>query len=173
MRRHWSLVLLNQKITRFALGVDLIAWAIVGDDVSEILELVAARLKVIETRRLKKSCRHCEAMVQSPAPTRPVLRGMAGPGLLAHILVSKYDDHLPLYRQGEIFARMGADIPRSTLIDWCGQGVAVLRPLTERIRQHVFASTRLHADDAPIQVLDPKVTIASGGSRRAVKEGRI
>ncbi|HEV7718025.1 MAG TPA: IS66 family transposase [Arsenicitalea sp.] len=146
---------------------------LVGDDVSEILELVAARLKVIETVRPKKSCRHCEAMVQSPAPTRPVRRGMAGPGLLAHILVSKYDDHLPLYRQGEIFSRMGADIPRSTLIDWCGQGIAVLRPLTDRIRQHVFASTRLHADDTPIQVLDPKVAIASGGSRRAVKEGRI
>lgn len=146
---------------------------LVGDDISEILELVAAKLKVIETRRLKKSCRHCEAMVQCPAPTRPVRRGMAGPGLLAHILVSKYDDHLPLYRQGEIFSRMGADIPRSTLIDWCGQGVAVLRPLTDRIRQHVLASTRLHADDTPIQVLDPKVAIASGGSRRAVKEGRI
>lgn len=146
---------------------------LVADDVSEILELVAARLKVIETVRPKKSCRHCEAMVQSPAPTRPVRRGMAGPGLLAHILVSKYDDHLPLYRQGEIFSRMGADIARSTLIDWCGQAVAILRPLTALIRQQVFASTRLHADDTPVQVLDPRVAIASGGSRRAVKEGRI
>ncbi len=146
---------------------------LVGDDVSEILELVAARLKVIETRRHKKSCRRCEAMVQSPAPSRPISRGMAGPGLLANILVSKYDDHLPLYRQGEIFSRMGADIPRSTLIDWCGQGVAALSPLTNLIRQHVFVSTRLHADDTPIRVLDPKIAIASGGSRRAVKEGRI
>ncbi len=146
---------------------------LVGEDVSEILDLVAARLKVLETTRPKKSCRQCETMVQSPAPSRPVLRGMAGPGLLAHILVSKYDDHLPLYRQGEIFSRMGVDIPRSTLIDWCGQGVGVLKPLTALIRQHVFESPRLHADDTPIRVLDPKVAIASGGARRAVKEGRI
>ena len=149
------------------------ALRLVGEDVSEILDLVQAKLKLIETARLKKSCRRCEAMVQSPAPTRPVPRGMAGPGLLAHILVSKFDDHLPLYRQGEILARWGADIPRSTLIDWCGQGVAALRPLTALIRRHVFASTRLHADDTPIRVLDPKVVVASQGTRRAVKEGRI
>jgi hypothetical protein len=98
---------------------------------------------------------------------------MAGPGLLAHILVSKFDDHLPLYRQGEILARRGADIPRSTLIDWCGQGVAALKPLTALIRRHIFASTRLHADDTPIRVLDPTVVVASQGTRRGVKEGRI
>jgi transposase len=146
---------------------------LVGEDVSEILDLVAAQLKKIEIARPKKSCRQCEAMVQTPAPTRPVARGMAGPGLLAHILVSKYDDHLPLYRQGEIFDRMGADIPRSTLIDWCGQAVGVLKPLVSRIRDHVFAADRLHADDTPIRVLDPKVAIASGGAKRAVKQGRI
>ena len=146
---------------------------LVGEDVSEILDLVAAQLKKIEIARPKKSCRKCEAMVQTPAPTRPVARGMAGPGLLAHILVSKYDDHLPLYRQGEIFDRMGADIPRSTLIDWCGQAVGVLKPLVSRIRDHVFAADRLHADDTPIRVLDPKVAIASGGAKRAVKQGRI
>lgn len=113
---------------------------LVGDDVSERHEL-AARLKVIETVRPKKSCRHCKAMVQSPAPTR--CRGMAGPGLLAHILACKYDDDLLLYRQGEIFARMGADIPRSTLIDWYGQGVAIRRPLTALIRQQ--AASRIRA----------------------------
>jgi transposase len=145
---------------------------LVGEDVSEILDFVQAKLKLVETARLKKSCRRCEAMVQTPAPTRPVRRGMAGPGLLAHILVSKFDDHLPLYRQGEILARLGADIPRSTLIDWCGRAVAALKPLTALIRRHVFASTRLHADDTPIRVLDPKV-VASQGARRAVKEGRI
>jgi len=93
---------------------------LVGEDVAEILDFIAAKLKVVETARLKTSCRHCQTMVQPPAPTRPVERGMAGPGLLAHILVSKYDDHLPLYRQAEILARHGADIPRSTLIDGCG-----------------------------------------------------
>ena len=90
---------------------------LVGEDGAELLELVAAELKVIETARLKKSCRCCERIVQPAAPTRPLPRGTAGPGLLAHILVAKYDDHLPLYRQGEILARRGVDIPRSTLID--------------------------------------------------------
>lgn len=152
------------------------ALRLVGEDVAEILDLVAAHLKVIETARLKKSCRRCETMVQTPAPTRPIPRGMAGPGLLAHILVAKYDDHLPLYRQGEIFARQGADIPRSTLIDWCGQAIAVLRPLVERIRAEVMGSDRLHADDTPVRVLTPKVRDSQGQSRgksRAIKEGRI
>jgi transposase len=145
---------------------------LVGEDVAEILDFIAAKLKVVETARLKKSCRHCQTMVQPPAPTRPVERGMAGPGLLAHILVSKYDDHLPLYRQAEILARHGADIPRSTLIDWCGQGVATLRPLIERIKAEVLAADRLHADDTPIQVLDPGRRTATGGEP-GVKEGRI
>lgn len=145
---------------------------LVDEDVAEILDLVAAQLKVIETARLKKSCRQCERIVQPPAPTRPISRGMAGPGLLAHILVAKYDDHLPLYRQGEIFARHGADIPRSTLIDWCGQAIAVLRPLIERIKTNVMCTDRLHADDTPIQVLDPMVR-QTRGKARAIKEGRI
>lgn len=85
---------------------------LVGEDVSEMLHLVAAQLKVVQIARLKKSCRRCERMVQHPAPSRPIPGSMAGAGLLAHVLVSKFDDHLPLYRQNEIFARMGADIPR-------------------------------------------------------------
>ena len=79
------------------------ALRLVGEDVSEILEMVTAQLKVIEVARLKKSCRCCETMVQAPAPSRPIPGSMAGPGLLAFILVSKYDDHLPLYRLNEIF----------------------------------------------------------------------
>jgi transposase len=145
---------------------------LVGEDVAEILDLVMAQLKVTETARLKKSCRLCERMVQPPAPARPIPRGMAGPGLLAHILVAKFDDHLPLYRQGEIYARQGADIPRSTLIDWCGQAVALLQPLVERIRTEVFRTDRLHVDDTPVRVLDPKVRQIRG-KERGVKEGRI
>ena len=144
---------------------------LVGEDVSEILELISARLKVIETARLKKSCRRCERITQLPAPSRPIPRSMAGPGLLAHILVSKFDDHLPLYRQNEIFARMGATIPASTLVDWCGQGVRVLEPLVERIRANILASDRLHADDTPVRVLDPSKRI--NGIGKGVKEGRI
>jgi transposase len=145
---------------------------LLGEDLSEVLELITAKLKVIETARLKKSCRRCEKIVQPPAPTRPVPRSAAGPGLLAHILVSKYDDHLPLYRQGEILARHGVEIPRSTLIDWCGAAVAALGPLSERIKAGVMSADRLHADDTPIQVLDTTRTKTTPGSP-AVKEGRI
>jgi transposase len=148
------------------------ALRLVGEDVAEILDFIAAKLKVVEIHRPKKSCRDCERMVQTPAPPRPIPRGMAGPALLAHILVGKYDDQLPLYRQGEIFARMGADIPRSTLIDWCGQAAAALRPLAELIRDVVVASDRIHTDDTPIPVLDPRKRRVEGLAR-GVKEGRI
>jgi transposase/uncharacterized small protein (DUF1192 family) len=147
------------------------ALRLVGEDVSEMLELITARLKVIETARPKKSCRRCERITQVPAPSRPIPRSMAGPGLLAHVLVSKFDDHLPLYRQNEIFARMGAAIPASTLVDWCGQGMRVLAPLVARIRANVMASDRLHADDTPVRVLDPSRRIEGVG--KGVKEGRI
>ena len=89
---------------------------VVGEDVSELLDMIAAQMKVIQIARIKKSCRRCEKMVQEPAPSRPIPGSMAGPNLLAHVLVSKFDDHLPLYRQHEIFARMGADIPETTLV---------------------------------------------------------
>jgi transposase len=145
---------------------------LVGEDVAEILDFIAAKLKVVEIHRPKKSCRDCERMVQTPAPTRPIPRGIASPALLAHILVAKYDDQLPLYRQGEIFARMGADIPRSTLIDWCGQGAAALRPLADLIRDVVVASDRIHTDDTPIPVLDPRKKRVEGLAR-GVKEGRV
>ena len=145
---------------------------LIGEDVSEILDFIAAKLKVVETARLKKSCRSCENIVQPPAPTRPIRRGMFGPGLLAHILVSKFDDHLPLYRQAEIFVRLGADIPRSTLIDSCGQGIATLRPLSDLIKSEVMRADRLHVDDTPIKVLDPSRRTADP-MVRGVKEGRI
>jgi transposase len=116
------------------------ALRLVGEDVSEILEMVTAKLKVIEVARLKKSCRCCEKMVQAPAPSRPIPGSMAGPGLLAFILVSKYDDHLPLYRLNEIFERMGADIPDTTLADWCGRSMRTLAPLTDLIIKQIMTS---------------------------------
>ena len=143
----------------------------VGEDVSEMLDLIAAQLKVVQIARPKKSCRRCERMVQVPAPSRPIPGSMAGAGLLAHILVSKFDDHLPLYRQHEIFARMGADIPDSTLVDWCGRAMKVLQPLIERIEADVMASNLLHADDTPIRVLDRSQR--DKGLGKGVKKGRI
>jgi transposase len=144
---------------------------VVGEDVSEMLDLIAAQLKVVQIARLKKSCRRCERMVQMPAPSRPIPGSMAGAGLLAHVLVSKFDDHLPLYRLNEIFARMGADIPDSTLVDWCGRAMKVLQPLTERIDAAMMASDLLHADDTPIRVLDRSQR--DKGLGKGVKKGRI
>lgn len=144
---------------------------IVGEDVSELLDMIAAQLKVIEIARLKKSCRQCEKMVQTPAPSRPIPGSMAGPGLLAYVLVSKFDDHLPLYRLNEIFARMGADIPDTTLVDWCGRAMKTLLPLIELIEAEIMASDLLHADDTPIRVLDR--SRRDKGLGKGVKQGRI
>ena len=126
-----------------------------GEDVSEILEYVPARFKVIRQVRPKLACACCERIVQAAAPSRPIQRGVAGPGLLAHVLVSKYCDHLPLYRQSEIYAREGVDLERSTLADWVGGTSALLAPLVEALRRHVLSATKLHADDTPVPVLAP------------------
>ena len=144
---------------------------LVGEDMSEMIDLVAAQLKVLQIARLKKSCRRCEKMVQAPAPSRPIPGSMASAALLAWILVSKFDDHLPLYRLNEIFARMGANIPDSTLVDWCGRAMQVLAPLIERIEADVMASDLLHADDTPIRVLDR--SLKDRGLGKGVKQGRI
>jgi transposase len=144
---------------------------VVGEDVSELLDMIVAQLKVIDIARIKKSCRRCEKMVQVPAPSRPIPGSMAGPNLLAYVLVSKFDDHLPLYRLNEIFARMGADISDSTLVDWCGRAMKVLQPLTERIETEVMASDLLHCDDTPIRVLDR--SRRDKGLGKGVKQGRI
>lgn len=144
---------------------------VVGEDVSELLDLVAAQMRIIQIARVKKSCRRCEKMVQPAAPSRPIPGSMAGPGLLAQILVSKFDDHLPLYRQHEIYARMGADIPDSTLLDWCGRAMKVLAPVIERIEAEVMAAPVLHADDTPIRVLDR--SRRDRGLGKGVKQGRV
>jgi transposase len=144
---------------------------LVGEDVSQILDMIAAQMKVIEVARLKKSCRCCEKMVQCPAPSRPIPGSLAGPSLLAFILVSKYDDHLPLYRLNEIFARMGTDIPDSTLSGWCGGAMKTLTPLVDLLRANVMACDLLHADDTPIRVLDRAK--AAGELGKGIKEGRI
>jgi transposase len=126
-----------------------------GEDVSEILEFVPARFKVIRIVRPKLSCAHCEHIVQAPAPSRPIDRGMAGPGLLTHVLVSKFAHHLPLYRQSEIYERAGIDLDRSTLADWVGGSSRLLAPLIDALRRYVLAGRKLHADDTPVPVLAP------------------
>jgi len=126
-----------------------------GEDVSEMIEYVPAHWKVIRQVRPKLACACCDKIVQAEAASRPIARGMAGPGLLAHVLVSKYCDHLPLYRQSEIYAREGIELERSTLADWVGGASELLQPLVEALRRHVMAGEKLHADDTPVPVLAP------------------
>ena len=128
---------------------------LLGEDVTEVLDWVPGRFRVMRHVRPKCSCRQCEAIAQAPAPSLPIRRGRASPALLAHVLVSKYADHLPLYRQAEILARADVDLCRSTLADWVGQCAALLRPLVDALARHVVAGTVLHADDTPVSVLAP------------------
>ena len=126
-----------------------------GEDVTEVLEMAPARFKVVRHVRPKFSCRSCETITQAPMPSLPIERGRPGAGLLAHVLVGKYADHLPLYRQAEIYARDGVDLDRSTLADWVGKAAWLLRPLVEVLSREVIAAERLFADDTPAPVLAP------------------
>ncbi|MFT8247372.1 IS66 family transposase [Roseomonas sp. BN140053] len=134
-----------------------------GEDVTEVLDWLPGRFRVLRHVRPKFSCRGCEAVTQAPAPSLPIRRGRATAGLLAHVLVAKYADHLPLYRQSEIYARDGIELQRSTLADWVGQSAALLRPLLDALARHVLAGAVLHADDTPVPVLTPGLGRTSTG----------
>jgi transposase len=127
----------------------------VGEDVSEVLDYIPGRFEVIRHIRPAFSCRACESMVQLPMPSLPVERGRPSAGLLAHILVSKYCDHTPLYRQAGIYAREGVDLDRAVMANWVGKSVWIAAPLIEAISDHVMAGTALHGDDTPVPVLAP------------------
>ena len=137
----------------------------IGEDVAEVLDYVPARFRVIRHVRPKLACPACERIVQVDAPSRPIDRGLAGAGLLAHILVAKYADHLPLYRQSQIYAREGVELERSTMAEWVGQCFALLNPLVEALARYVLAAGKLHADDTPVPVLEP--------GRGKTKTGRL
>jgi transposase len=137
----------------------------IGVSVSEMLDFVPARLRVLRFRRPKYGCRACGTIHQAPAPERPIAKGMASSALLAHVLVSKYCDHTPLYRQSQIFARQGVELDRSTLANWVGGACWWLEPLQARLAAHVFGSGKIFADDTPIPVLDP--------GRGRTKTGRL
>jgi transposase len=127
----------------------------VGEDRTEVLEYVPSHFKVRVDVRPVMSCRDCETIKQAPLPSYPIERGRPGPGLLAHIIVGKYADGLPLHRQSGIYEREGVDLDRSTMADWVGTTAALVRPLVEAIGQHVCAGPVLHADDTPMKVLAP------------------
>jgi len=126
-----------------------------GEDVTEELEYVPGRFIVNRIVRPRMACSGCDCFTQAPLPTRPIERGRPGPGLLAHVLVNKYADHLPLYRQSQIFDRDGLDIDRSTLADWVGKSTALLEPLADAVGRHVLAGQAIFADDTPVAMLAP------------------
>ncbi|TBP32703.1 IS66-like element ISKox1 family transposase, partial [Klebsiella quasipneumoniae subsp. similipneumoniae] len=131
----------------------------------EQLELVSSALKVIRTVRVKKACTRCDCIVEAPAPSRPIDRGIAGPGLLARVLTAKYCEHLPLYRQCEIFARQGVDLSRALLSNWVDACCRLMAPLDEALYHYVMDCRKLHTDDTPVPVLAP--------GRKKTKTGRI
>ena len=132
-----------------------------GEDVTETLEVIPRRWKVIQTVREKFTCRDCEKISQPPAPFHAIPRGWAGPNLLAMVIFEKFGQHQPLNRQAERYAREGVDLSLSTLADQVGACAAALQPIHDLIRAHVLAAERLHGDDTTVPLL------ARGGARQA------
>lgn len=138
---------------------------LIGQETSEQLDYVPAKLKVIEHVRLKYICKDCEAKAAeggpqiqtAEKPLSPIEKGLAAPGLLAHVIVSKYTDHLPLHRLEKIFQRHDIRIARSTMCDWMRQSAEALAPLYETMIQDTLASRVIHTDDTPVDVQDPKL----------------
>jgi transposase len=136
-----------------------------GEDISEMLDFVPGYFKVLRHVRPKFSCGHCARVIQLPAPSRPIERGLPAPGLLAQVIVAKYGDHCPLYRQQAIYRRCGVDLDRATLAEWVGGAARLLEPLVASIGRYVRSAEKLHADDTPVPVLDP--------GRGKTKTGRL
>lgn len=128
---------------------------LLGDDVTEELKYIPGRFMVNRIVRPRMACSCCEAIHQAALPSRPIERGRPGSGLLAHVLVSKYGNHSPLYRKSQIFGREGIELDRSTLADWVGKSTALLEPLADAIARHVMAGQALFADDTPVKLLAP------------------
>jgi transposase len=136
-----------------------------GTAVSEMLDYVPASFRVLRHIQARLVCKGCDTEITAAMPSAPIERGKPSPGLIAHVLTAKYCDHLPLYRQSEIYAREGIDLARSTMADWVGKASALLAPLVAALRGHVFAGDRLHGDDTPVPVLEP--------GRGKTKTGRL
>ena len=137
----------------------------IAQDSSEQLEYVPASFRVIKHVRPKYRCGCDDKIHQVDAPGRPIARGYAGPGLLAHVAIAKFCDHLPLYRQSAIYNREGVELSRSTMADWIGQICRLLRPLNNALQHYVLQATKVHTDDTPVPVLQP--------GRKSTKQGRL
>ena len=127
----------------------------IGEDVSEKLDYTPGVFSVERHVRGKWVCRQCETLLQAPVPAHVIDKGLPTTGLLAHVLVAKYLDHLPLYRQEGIFGRAGLEIPRSTLAQWVGRCGVALQPLVDALREAMFERSVLHADETPVAMLAP------------------
>jgi len=136
-----------------------------ADKVVQVMEHVPASVKVVRHVEKRMICRDCDTTVSGEMPILPIERGKPGPGLLAHIMVAKFDDHIPLYRLSEMYDRLGIDISRSVMADWVGRVSVLLAPLILLIRAHIAAVGRIHTDDTPVDVLDP--------GRGRTKTGRV
>src|SRR6204780_2328397 len=124
---------------------------VIGEDSSERLDVIPAQFRVIVTKRPKLACRSCTGIVvQAPAPPRLIEGGIPTEAMVAHVIVARYADHLPLYRQAQIMARQGVMIDRSTLSFWMGYAAAELAPVVARLRQMMLTSTRLFADETVV-----------------------
>lgn len=127
----------------------------IGEDCSELLEYIKSSLKVIRNIRPRCVCTKCDKILQADAPSNPISKGKAGPGLLAHILIQKYCNHLPFYRQSQMFDREDIDISRSTMSHWAGQSTKLLDLLVDEIKKYILSSSHIHGDDTTIKVLAP------------------
>jgi transposase len=165
VRRQRNLGQLPESLPRFEVVIDLAdktcaccrgALHRVGESRTEMLDILPAQLRVKVIRRPRYTCQACDTPItQAPAPPRPIDGGMASEALIAHVLVSKFADHLPLYRQAKIFERQGITLDRSTLGDWIGRACWWLRPIYERVVSHIMAAEKIFADDTGLPVLDP------------------
>ena len=136
-----------------------------GEDISEQLDFIPGIFKVLRHVRPKLSCAHCSRVIQLPAPSRPIERALPAAGLLAQVIVAKYADHCPLYRQQGIYRRAGVELDRATLAEWVGGASWLLDPLVDALGRYVLAPGKVHADDTPVPVLDP--------GRGKTKTGRL
>ncbi|WP_342626490.1 IS66 family transposase [Asticcacaulis excentricus] len=134
-----------------------------ADKVVEVMEHVPASVKVVRHIEKRLICKDCDTTVAGEMPKLPITRGKPGPSLLAHIMVAKFDDHIPLYRLSEMYERMGIDISRSVMADWVGRVSLLIEPLVMLVKAYVVGTDRIHTDDTPVDVLDPgRGTTATG-----------
>jgi len=145
---------------------------VIGEEASEQLDIIPAKVQILVHVRKKYACKQCEAgVVTAPLPPQPIPRSHASPGLLAHVVISKYQDALPLHRQEVILARHGLDIPRNTLASWMIKAGELIQPLLNLLQDRLFDYPVMHCDETTVQVLNEACKRAQSKSYRWVRVG--